>query len=114
MTTAQVEELAVRTAQVLSIHDVRLREFGTMARRVKLPLQSEYGKLLSDVDGKWKNTRRDGGTLDGSKHLKLASVMLERLYQGLAEGDEVKTLLGARWNGKDTTPRPSWVRMYVS
>ena len=103
MTIADVENLAVRTAQVLSIHDVRLREFGTMTRRVKLPVNSEYGKLLSEVDGRWKTTRREGGTLEGSKHLKLASVMLEKLYHGLAEGDEVKVLLGARWNGKDTS-----------
>ena len=103
LTVAQVEELAVRTAQVLSLHDVRLREFGTITRRVKLPLASAYGKILSEVDGKWKTTRRDGGTLDGSKHLKLAVVMLERLHQGLAEGDEIKTLLETRWHGKDTT-----------
>ena len=103
MTIADVENLAVRTAQVLSIHDVRLREFGTMTRRVKLPVASEYGKLLSDVDGKWKTTRREGGTLEGSKHLKLAAVMLEKLYHDLGEGDEVKVLLGARWNGKDTS-----------
>ena len=102
LTTAQVEELAVRTAQVLSIHDVRLREFGTLTRRVRMPVASEYGKVLVDVDTKWKVVRRDGGKHDGSKHLRLAVVLLGKMYQGLKEGDGVRQLLETRWAGKDT------------
>ena len=78
VTASQVEELAVRTAQVLSLHDIRLREVSTMFRKVKMPVTSAFGKDLVAVDTEWKEVRRGGGKHEGSKHLKLAAVALER------------------------------------
>ena len=103
MSASQVEALAVRTAQVLSLHDIRLRELGTMLRRVKMPLNSKYGKALAEVDVRWKAVRKDGGKHDGSKHLNLASVLLELLFQATGEGDATRKLLSERWHGKDTS-----------
>ena len=103
MTMQQVEELAVRTAQVLSLHDVRLRELSTMLRRVRLPVGSAYGKAMVDVDTKWKAVRKDGGKHEGSKHLRLAAVLLEMLYQTTQDGDETRKVLTERWSGKDTS-----------
>lgn len=97
-----MEELAVRTAQVFSLHDVRLRELSTILRRAKMPLKSQYGEAVTRVDVPWKTVRKQGGQQEGSKHLRLASVVLEALYQGTSQG-ELRTLLEGRWGGKNTS-----------
>ena len=102
LTAAQVEELAVRSAQVLSLHDVRLRELGTVLRKVKMPVNSQYGQGLVRVDLQWKSVRTGGGKNEGSKHLRLASTVLEALYQSAPQG-ELKELLQKRWTNKDTS-----------
>ena len=103
MTAAQVESLAVRTAQVLSLHDIRLRELSTQFRRIRMPLVSPYGKVLVEVDTRWKAVRKEGNKLEGSKHLKLAAVVLELLYQSTPEGHELRKALAERWAGRDTS-----------
>ena len=86
---AELDDLTVRMAQVLSQHDVQLREQrACLLRRVVLPVTGRYGKRFVDVDTAWKRERdregdrRKGGAM-GSKHTRLAAALLEEAY-----GDE--------------------------
>ena len=93
----------VRTAQLVSIHDVRIRELSTLFRKVRFPMNSAYGKVLVKVDVEWKASRGSGTGTGGSKHLRLAAVMLEAMYGGTDINEDVKKELKERWTGKDTT-----------
>ena len=101
LTPEQVEELAVRTAQLVSIHDHRLRELGTLFRQVKMPVDGPYAKVLVKVDAEWRADKR---TKDkGSKHLKLAVALFEAMYGGADISEGVRKTLAERWDGKDTS-----------
>jgi len=102
LTQDQVEELAVRTAQLVSLHDISIREMGTLWRRVKMPLKGRYGKEFMKVHVEWKGKRGGGENTGGSKHLRLGVVALEQLYEWEGLKPEVKETLCKRWEGKDT------------
>ena len=49
-----LEDLALKTAHLVSMHDVRLRELSALIPQVRVPRASEYGKALMKVDETWK------------------------------------------------------------
>ena len=114
LTARELEELAVRTAQVVSLHDIAVRELSMVWRKVKMPQGSTGGKALMEVHEAWrvgraKSTGSGGGSsgtgMGGSKHLRLAVVVLEMLYGWKEVAPAVRTTLEKRWEGKDqTTP----------
>ena len=103
LTPKEVEELAVRTAQMVSIHDVRIRVLSTMFSKVRFPVDSEYGKKLMKVDAEWKARRTAGEDQGGSKNLRLAAVLLEAVYASGQLNEAATKMLKERWEGKDTS-----------
>ena len=57
MTRGELDELTVRVAQVVSIHDVQIREHkACLYRRVIMSATGKYGKKFVAVDEQWKRT----------------------------------------------------------
>ena len=112
MSAEAVADLAVRTSQLVSIHDVRLRELSVLIPQVRVPLKSSYGAALQKVDADWKKamaTAREqkskGETTErlGSKHVRLAMGLIDTLFDDVGVKKEVRDFLVTRYQDKDKT-----------
>ena len=106
-----VADMAVRTAQLVTIHDQQLRELKAMVPQFKVPLGSAYGMQLQQVDVQWKQLREEntrlrkagGQVVDmGSKHLRLGARLVEASFHDPALKVEVREMLEGRWKGLNT------------
>ena len=103
MSRAEMDELTVRVAQMVSMHDQRLRELeAVVMRKVIIPATGKYGKSFIEVDTKWKKGRCENckGAM-GSKHLRLAIALLEQVYNDPQLGMDDKTALDEIFTGMD-------------
>ena len=102
----EVEDLTRSMGQLTVIHDVRLRELGTMFRTIILKKDSPYNKRAAVVDAEWKELmqeynkrRRDTGKTEeiGSKHLRLAANIFEEMYKDPQTSKDLKDKLQTHW-----------------
>ena len=109
LNTEEVLDLAVRTAQLVSIHDIRLRELSATVPQVRVPLTSSYGGAVKSVDTEWKghmtayNKQKKNGEDPqslGSKHVRLAKAILNTLYADPGTPEAIETRLAERWGGQ--------------
>ena len=106
----QVSDLAVRTAQLVSIHDIRLRELAALVPQIRVPLTSAYGRGLHKCDAEWKGildaynrkkaTGEDTPNI-GSKHLRLGATLLGMLTEDVGTKAEIRVKLQGRWTEED-------------
>ena len=82
--------MQVVTGQLVSIHDVQIRELqAALYTRVRLPVNSTWGRLLEQTAARWKErlTARETALRDGergedvpdpgSKHLLLGAALIQ-------------------------------------
>ena len=117
----EVRELAEWTAQLVVVHDHRIRELGTLLHTMEIPIGTGTAKALGKVDTDWKEKHRayldrkrrtENTESTGSKHLMLAAVLLTQTHAGEHTRAEIKRILRERWTGKDTTT-PEFLDAYV-
>ena len=108
MTQDEMQSLLVRTAQVVSIHDVRLRELAATVPQVRIPMGTVYAKQVAAADAEWKGRLADyqkarssgeSPTSVGSKHLFVAMETLKVMYEDTAMKPEVREMLGKMFTG---------------
>ena len=105
-TREEMDDLTIRMAQVVSLHDVAVRELRTVFRRVKMPLTNRYAERLDAVGKEWASRMKLGGDQrpKDSKHVRLAANLLEAMYgnaEDLPEG--LKKRLEELFKGKEST-----------
>ena len=105
-TREEMDALTIRMAQVVSLHDVAVRELRTVFRRVKMPLKNRYAEQLDTVGREWAGRMKKGGDQrpKDSKHVRLAKELLEGVYacaEGIPEG--LKKRLEEIFKGKEST-----------
>ena len=55
LSKTKLDDLTMRVAQVVSLHDVQIRETkACLLRRVRMPATGKYGKRFVEVDKQWK------------------------------------------------------------
>ena len=113
--TERLERLEIRQerqGKLLVIHDARLRELGTLFRVLQVSTRHTHYGVFQGVETSWKDKtkayyeeRKETGRTRkiGSKHLLLASKVLEMLWSDGNTRKEVKELLQKRYEGKDTS-----------
>ena len=103
-----VEDLAVKTAQLVSMHDVRIRELGALIPQVRVPRTSEYGKALMEVDGTWKKdldvytkAKNEGAGPKpiGSKHVRVGFALLTTAMADNTVSAEEKAKISEKYQG---------------
>ena len=112
MTNEQMQEMIVKTAQMVSIHDVRLRELAATIPQVRIPLGTIYAKQIAKVDAEWKGrlteyqkARSAGGSPDsiGSKHLLMTMEVVKVMWEDTALKDTIKEKLKTLFQGDSVT-----------
>ena len=107
----ELTELTHAIGQLVVVQDARIRELGTVFRCVLMPRGSPIADRMEKMDEEWKrastsyNLRKaNGGGAEklGSKHLRVAAVLLNGIHADPQTKQEVKEELQTRWEGKDT------------
>ena len=97
--------------QLTVIHDVRLREFGTLFRVVMVPKGTPYFTAAESVGAAWKmlskeysKRKQSTGKKEHlwSNHLQLGRIVLETMYEDSNVEPAVKDSLKQWWKGADT------------
>ena len=103
-----VEDLALKTAQLVSMHDVRLRELGALIPQVRVPRSSEYGKALMKVDETWKKdldvytkAKNEGAGPKpiGSKHVRVGMTLLTTAMSDNTMSQAAKDRITGKYGG---------------
>ena len=99
-----MEDLALKTAHLVSMHDVRLRELSALIPQIRVPRSSEYGKALMKVDEVWKKdldvynkAKQEGSGPQpiGSKHVRVGLALLTTaMADGHVSQDEKDKISG--------------------
>ena len=101
LTRGELDELTVRVAQVVSIHDVQIREHkACLYRRVIMSATGKCGEKFVAVEEQWNKDRGEHsqGAM-GSKHLRLAIALIEEAYNDHQLGADARTKLDAVFLG---------------
>ena len=103
MNRGELDELTVRVAQMVSMHDIQIRELqACIYRKIIMSATGKYGKNFVAVDAQWKKDRGENskGAM-GSKHLRLAVALVVEAYQDQQMGADAKKTLDAVFANMD-------------
>ena len=103
MSRAEMDELTVRVAQMVSVHDQQIRELQACTyRKIIMSATGKYGESFIDVDTKWEKDRGENskGAL-GSKHCRLAIALITEVYSDQQLGSDEKKTFDELFTGMD-------------
>ena len=112
--TDRVDMLQAEMAQLLSIHDIQLRELqASVYTRMKVPLRGPWGRALDGANAHWRkmNEQRqvdiragmtpENATSPGSKHLMLGVAILQQAAVDSGMPRELRDRITQRYEAAD-------------